>query len=216
MQAALEQVRTNLVRVRNLGSIVDALDSQTTAVLDLSDILRAELVLAVSALDQFVHEVVRLGMLDAYEGRRLRTNAFLRFQVSLEGAQVSLEGAQVSLEGALRGIDSNNAGNSYWLDDQIRTRNAYRSFQSPDNIADAVRLVSEVQLWNEVAKRMGTPSDEVRNRLRLIVDRRNQIAHEADVNPSPYEELWPIDRQIVTESVDFIERVVESMYSVIA
>lgn len=202
MQAALEQVRTNLVRVRNLGSIVDALDSQTTAVLDLSDILRAELVLAVSALDQFVHEVVRLGMLDAYEGRRLRTNAFLRFQVSLEGA--------------LRGIDSNNAGNSYWLDDQIRTRNAYRSFQSPDNIADAVRLVSEVQLWNEVAKRMGTPSDEVRNRLRLIVDRRNQIAHEADVNPSPYEELWPIDRQIVTESVDFIERVVESMYSVIA
>lgn len=202
MQAALEQVRTNLVRVRNLGSIVDALDSQTTAVLDLSDILRAELVLAVSALDQFVHEVVRLGMLDAYEGRRLRTNAFLRFQVSLEGA--------------LRGIDSNNAGNSYWLDDQIRTRNAYRSFQSPDSIADAVRLISEVQLWDEVAKRMGIPPEEARDRLRLIVDRRNKIAHEADVNPSPYEELWPIDRQIVTESVDFIERVVESMYSVIA
>lgn len=202
MQDALEQVRTNLVRVRNLGSIVDALDSQTTAVLDLSDILRAELVLAVSALDQFVHEVVRLGMLDAYEGRRPRTNAFLRFQVSLEGA--------------LRGIDRNNAGNSYWLDDQIRTRNSYRSFQNPDSIADAVRLVSEVQLWNEVAKRMGIPPDEVRDRLRLIADRRNQIAHEADVNPSPYEELWPIDRQIVTESVDFIERVVESMYSVIA
>lgn len=200
MQDALEQVRTNLVRVRNLGSIVDTLDSQTTDALDLSDILRAELVLAVSALDQFVHEVVRLGMLDAYQGKRPRTNAFLRFQESLDVA--------------LRGID--NDDNSYWLDDQIRSRHSFRSFQSPDSIADAVRLVSEVQLWNEVAKRMGTPSDEVRNRLRLIVDRRNKIAHEADVNPSPYEELWPIDRQMVTESVDFIERLVESMYSVIA
>lgn len=202
MQDALERVRKNLVRVRNLGSIVDALDSQTTAVLDLSDILRAELVLAVSALDQFVHEIVRLGMLDAYEGIRPRTNAFLRFQVSLEGA--------------LRGIDSNNAGKSYWLDDQIRTRNAYRSFQNPDSIADAVRLISEVQLWDEVAKRMGIPPEEAKERLLLIVERRNKIAHEADVSPLLSQELWPIDRQIVTESVDFIERVVESMYSVIA
>ena len=200
MQAALEQVRTNLVRVRNLGSIVDALGSQTTDALDLSDILRAELVLAVSALDQFVHEVVRQGMLDAYEGKRPRTNAFLMFQVSLEGA--------------LRGID--NEDSSHWLDDQIRSRHSFRSFQNPDAIADAVRLVSEVQLWNEIAKHMGTPSDEVRNHLRLIVDRRHKIAHEADVEPLLSQGLWPIDRQMVTESVDFVERLVESMYSVIA
>ena len=65
MKPAFDQFRTNIVRVRNLGSIVDALASQTTGVLDLSDVLRAEIVLAVSALDQFVHEIVRLGMLAA-------------------------------------------------------------------------------------------------------------------------------------------------------
>ena len=47
MQTAIDQFRTNINRVRNLGSIFEALDSQTTSVLDLSDILRAELVLAV-------------------------------------------------------------------------------------------------------------------------------------------------------------------------
>jgi len=60
MQTVINQFRTNISRVRNLGSIFGALNSQTTSVLDLSDILRAELVLAVSALDHFIHELVRL------------------------------------------------------------------------------------------------------------------------------------------------------------
>ena len=199
MQAAIEQFRTNLLRVRNLGSIADAVNSQTTPALDLSDILRAELVFSVSALDHFVHEVVRLGMLESYRGSRPRTNNFLAFQVSLEGV--------------LDGFDAGNG--EQWLDDQIRTSNGYRSFQTPANIADAVRLVSDVQLWNEIASRMYMPSQEVRERLQLIVDRRNQIAHEADMNPSPYEDRFSINRMMVTEAVEFIENVAESMHSAI-
>ena len=200
MQAAINQFRTNLLRVRNLGSIVHALESQTTQALDLSDILRAEFVLAVSALDQFVHEAVRLGMLDSYKGNRARTQTFLRFQVSLESA----------LEGMGGGSEEQ------WLDDQVRLRNGYRSFQTPDGIADAVRLISEVRLWDEVSQRMGDSSQGVREKLSLIADRRNKIAHEADINPSPYEDLWPIDRQTVNDAVDFIESIVESIHLIIA
>ena len=138
-------------------------------------------------------------MLDSYDGSRPRTKSFLAFQVSLEGL--------------LDGFDAGDG--EQWLDDQIRTRNGYRSFQTPDNIADAVRLVSEVQLWNEIASRMSMSSQEVRERLQLIVDRRNRIAHEADVNPSPYEDRFSIDRQMVADAVDFIESVAESMYAVI-
>ena len=200
MREAIEQFRTNLLRVRNLGSVAEAVDFQTTQALDLSDILRAELVFAVSALDQFVHEVVRLGMLEAYRGIRPRTQSFLAFQVSLGGV--------------LDGLDSGNG--EQWLEDQIRDRNSYRSFQAPDKIADAVRLVSEVQLWNEVANRMSMSSQEARETLQLIVGRRNQIAHEADMNPSPYEARFSIDRQMVTEAVEFVEDVAESMYAVIS
>lgn len=66
MQAAISQFRANLERVRNLGAIYKTFRIQTTEVLDLSDILRAQLVMAVSAFDQYIHEIVRLGMLEAY------------------------------------------------------------------------------------------------------------------------------------------------------
>ena len=200
MQEAIDQFRANLVRVRDLGLIANALDSQTTQALDLSDILRAELVLAVSALDQFAHEVARLGMLEAYRGEREKTPQFLQFRISVEAA--------------LRGISENPSDK--WLDDEIRIRNGYQTFQSPERIAEALRLVSDIRLWNAVAGRMDMSPQVVRERLNLIVDRRNKIAHEADVNRSPYEALLPIDRRTADDAVDFIERVGENIYAVIA
>ena len=199
MNLAIDQFRANIGRVRNLGAITEALGAQTTRILDLSDILRAELVLAVSALDQFVHEIVRLGMLDCYRGNRPHTLQFLRFQVSLENA--------------LAGFGA--GGGEQWLDDQIRELNGYRSFQTPENIAGAIRLVSDVGLWDAVSQRTGIPAAEIRRRLDLIADRRNKIAHEADISSSPYEELWPIDRSMVADTVDFIDTMAEAVYQAV-
>ena len=106
-------------------------------------------------------------------------------------------------------------GNEAWIDEEIRSYHSFRSFQTPDNIASAIRLVSEVSLWPQVADRMGVSSEDVRERLRLIVDRRNKIAHEADMSPFLHEDRLPIDRQMVTSSVDFLEQVVEAIHVVI-
>ncbi len=62
MHQAIDQFRSNIERVKALGTLHDALKKQITVVVDLSDLLRAELVLAVSALDQFVHEVGNRGL----------------------------------------------------------------------------------------------------------------------------------------------------------
>ena len=51
MQSALDQFRISIARVRDLISIHNSVKAQSTPALDLSDILRAALVLAVSALD---------------------------------------------------------------------------------------------------------------------------------------------------------------------
>ena len=200
MQTAIEQFRTNIIRVRNLGSVAKILDEQTTAVLDVSDILRSELVMAVSALDQYVHEVVRLGMLDAYRGNRNRTQQFLRFQVSLESA--------------LQGIA--DPASESWLEDQIRTRHGYQSFQSYNNIADAIRLISPARLWAEVSKIVGVDQQDIEGTLGLIVIRRNQIAHESDIDPSYPHRRWPIDEQTLNEAVNFIEQIAEAVYSVVS
>ena len=200
MNESIEQFRTNIARVRNLEALVQVLGARTTDALDLSDILRAELVLAVSALDQFIHELVRLGMLDCYRGVRPVTPQFLTFNVSLESVLVN----------------ANSMDDDEWLDEEIRKRNGFRSFQNSERIAEAIRLISSAHLWNAVSNRLNRPASDIRDQLNLIVDRRNKIAHESDVSLSPYEELWAIDVATVQESVDFIELIAESIFHVVA
>lgn len=199
MQAAIEQFRSNILRVRSLDGIYQALSVNTTSALDLSDLLRSEWVLAVSSLDSYIHELVKLGMLEAYRGERPRTEAFLRFQISLDSA----------LEAISNPLDS------AWLESQVVSRHGHLSFQTPDRIAEAVRLISGVRLWDEVASRLGKTNRDTREQLGLIVDRRNQIVHAADIDPSYAGRAWPIDYLLVTEAVTFIEQVAEAIHAVV-
>ena len=88
------------------------------------------------------------------------------------------------------------------------------SFQFPDKIADAIRLVSTVKLWEAVALKRNEDIKATKAQLRAIVDRRNQIAHEADLDPTNAGERWPIDGPLVEEAIDFIESIVRAIYEV--
>ena len=202
MQTAIDQFRWNIARVRNLGSLHRILSAQTSAALNLTDLLRSELVMIVSALDLYIHEVVRLGMLECFLGRRVPTDSFHRFQVTLEGTiqAISMPGSNV------------------WLDEQVRDRLGHRTFQQPDDIAEAIRLISNVELWNSVAVQLQSTSRDVRDRLRLVVDRRNKIVHEADSSPS-YGQigiLWPLNATQTDDAVAFTESVAEAIHLVVA
>ena len=201
MQSAIDLFRISIARVRDLIAVHNSLKAQASSVLDLSDMLRAALVLAVSALEYYIHEVVRIGMLEIHRGQRPEPPAFSRFQISLGSARVGINAGQ--------NIDS-------WLEDEIRQRHSYKSFQQPEAIADAIRLISEKKLWEEVSTNMGSPARSIKQQLNLIVDRRNKIAHEADIDPSyPIGDRWPIDELLVNEAVDFIEQVVESIHNIL-
>ncbi len=201
MQSAFDQFRTSIDRVRDLIAVHNSVRSQSTKALDLSDILRAVLVLAVSALDYYVHEVVRLGMLEIHRGQRSEPPAFSKFQISLGSAREALQ--------ANPNVDS-------WLEDEIRQRHSFKSFQNPNNVADAIRLISDKSLWEEVSKRMGLSSTEIKQRLSLIVDRRNKIAHEADIDPTlNVGGRWIIDEGLVSDAIDFIETVVKNIHAIL-
>ena len=195
MQAAIDQLRANIARVRDLGAIYSTLNAQTTAAIDPSDILRSELVMAVSALDHYIHEIVRLGMLEVYRGTRPETSAFLRFQISLE-----------SVRQAISAPTSDD-----WLGNEIRERHSWRSFQQADHIAETIRLISDIRLWEQVSSYLRMPAQDVRQQLNLIADRRNKIVHEADMNPTPYDTRWPIDEALVDDAINFIEQIVETI-----
>jgi hypothetical protein len=201
MQPAIDLFRISITRVRDLIAVHNSLKAQASSVLDLSDMLRAALVLAVSALDYYIHEVVRIGMLEIHRGQRLEPPAFSGFQISLGNARAGINAGQ--------NIDS-------WLEDEIRQRHSYKSFQQPNAIADAVRLICDKKLWEEVSINMGSPAKDIKQQLSLIVDRRNKIAHEADIDPTlSLGNRWPIDELLVNEAVDFLEQVVESIHKIL-
>ncbi|NEP55096.1 MAG: hypothetical protein F6K65_42460, partial [Moorea sp. SIO3C2] len=83
MQSALDQFHISIRRVRDLIAVHNSVKAQSTSALDLSDILRATLVLSISALDYYIHDVVRLDMLAIYRVTRSEPPAFSRFQISL-------------------------------------------------------------------------------------------------------------------------------------
>lgn len=200
MQAAIDQFRVNIQRAHSMGSIYLTLSHQATQALDLSDLLRSEWVMAVSALDHYIHELVRLGMLEAYHGDRIQTDAFLRFQVTMERTMQAMSAP----------------GDDSWLENQIKISHGHQSFQTPDNIANAIRLVSDEPLWNAVATRLNVTPQYTREKLGLIVARRNQIAHEVDMDPSYTGRPWPIDYATVNDAVTFLELTAEAIYAIVA
>lgn len=177
MKQALSSFDSALARVEHMGGIVLALDRLTTPIVDSSDILRSQIVLAVSALDYFVHELAVLGMLEVFDGIRAPTDAYEKFQIPVK---------------YFAGPGTGRFLNRSSLEAAIRERHSFLSFQRPDKIADAVRLFSPIRLWDDVSKGLNETPEDLKRNLNLIVDRRNKIAHESDADPSYPGARWPI------------------------
>ncbi|MDJ0511582.1 MAG: hypothetical protein QNJ64_20375 [Crocosphaera sp.] len=204
MQSAIDQFRISIKRVRDLIALHNSINVQSTPVLDLSDILRAALVLTISALDYYIHEVVTLGMLEIYRGQRAEPavsantskSAFSRFKVSLGGArqdrQIALNisscleteiqsnyGSELlensnTISDLLPIISNsiiNRLNNTAWLENEIREILGYQSFQQLDKIADAIRLISDKKLWDEVANNMNTSAKDIKQQHGIIYQR---------------------------------------------
>jgi hypothetical protein len=198
MQNAINDFDICMQRVRSLHAIYVSFGNLVTAAVDLSDMLRAEIVLAVSAMDYFIHQLTRMGMIECWAGRRAHTDAFNRFQLPIAVA---------------KGV-SDPAAFQQALEEEIRTKHSHLSFQFPDKIADAVRLFSDVKLWDEVAKELGVDSRIAKTTLALIIERRNKIAHEADIDPSYPAQRWPINAAMVERTFDDLEKIARAIFKV--
>lgn len=199
MNDSIVNFRTNIAHIQNLAGIHSALKNSTTPVLDLSDILRAELMMAVSALDYFIHSTVEEGMIEIYQGSRLPTSTFNEFTISLSNIPYVIK----------------NPNDTIWLKDQIRKNLGYQSFQKSDKISSIMKLITDKKLWPEVANIMRSDQQKVTLQLDLIVNRRNQIAHEADVDPTYPDRRWPIDDMLVNNSIQHIVNICNAIFQTI-
>ncbi|MDO9215234.1 MAG: HEPN domain-containing protein [Methylococcales bacterium] len=208
MQRAFNQFNNNIKSVKELEILHYHLISEMQLPNDLSDILRSQLVYAVSALDKLIHELVRIGMLQSFLGQRLKTNKFNTFSISLETynkiQQLSQSTEILQLERP-----------EHFFEQEIIAKHKHLAFQDPDKIADALSFIwEEKQKWQKIAHSLTMSDDYIKKRLKNIVSRRNQIVHESDIDVQTNLRN-SIDACDVKESVDFISLLGQKIFNAV-
>ena len=203
MHRALQQFDINLQSARQLGIVYSAFYDKVTEAIFLEELLRAEMVLAVSALDCYVHDIVRIGMTRAFNASSGEPNAFLEFGVSFSFVKSLLAATSVADKTAL-------------VDQEVRRLHGFRTFQVADNISQALSLIGVKSIWDKVGLSLRMSSSDVRTRLNVIIDRRNRIAHEGDIDPAMGIGMkYPIDFTMVKQAVDFLESIVHAIHTTV-
>jgi hypothetical protein len=152
------------------------------AALDCDDILRSAIVLVISSFDLLIHDLFRMEVLYRFQNKITVNYVKINFASVVASSEIQLK----------------------LIDEQIRIENSYRSFVSPDKLSECMRAFSN-HPWQGIALAFGSEPEYCKIRLKAIVDLRNRIAHEADINPNYGGiELWPIYEEDVFQAIDFI------------
>lgn len=189
-------------RCSEIESLHGSLSGGQTSAISADELLRAEWVVRVSALDLYVHELVAQKMREIFEGTRPNCPGFAKFQCSTD--------AVLRIKNALSLADASAA-----FDLEVRSKIGRITYQMPDEIADGIRMISPIELWNEIAIANGASqrtksvaAKNLRKALSIIVERRNKIVHEGDLQPSVPRVPWNISRPDVTYVSQFIGNLV--------
>lgn len=195
-KCTISQIRQTNDVYKYLKGVVKLQDAE------INDILRSQIVNVISALDRYLHEKVRKGICDMFLGNRAITNKFKSFSVSSDTV------LRIWGDTSLTVIDREILINEVVIQ-SLKTL----SFQKAINIKDALSY-----LWDEphkmtiIAKKMkvsgGTDNEKQRyltQKLDLLVERRNQIAHESDIYYGGKRDICQDD---VIDAIAFIEKFV--------
>ena len=181
MHRAVRQFEVNIESARQLGIVQQAFEDKVTGAIPLDELLRAEIVLGVSALDCYIHDIVRIRMTSVLAQPGGESNAFLNCSVSLDFVKKVLRATTAADRAAL-------------FEQEVRRVHGFRTFQRAASISEALSLAGVQSLWDKVASHLGRRADDVKRELDLVIERRNRIAHEGDIDPSAGFALkYPID-----------------------
>lgn len=215
MNTAFAEFQSSMNDVRKIRVIYDYLvNTHRLDESDIVDLLRAQLVNSVSALDRYLHEVIRIGIVQSFLQNRPLTSKFNTFTLTSKTILKIMtlnkdESTAVSVEDKP----------SFWIDKEVFLFLKTYAFQHPDKIREGLSYIwDEDHKWQVVARAMnisGTnDNDKQKNlvqRLTLISERRNQIVHEADFDPF-LRVRRPISIQEVDDILNFIELFVKTIH----
>lgn len=188
--------KSQIARAHDLAGLSESMSSITHGVVDGRDLLRSAVVQSVAALDHYCHGIILDYSVDILLGRR---------QTHSKNSKVSLPLATAA---EVFGADSDAEAESI-ARARMADLLARQTFQSPEAIASGFGLVGITQIWSSA---FDNPSG-TREKLSLIVDRRNKIVHQGDTDPLSPDQLTPIDVDDAQYSVGQIELIVHTIDS---
>jgi hypothetical protein len=193
--------RRNLNLARDLSAFHELLSNIVTVPKTFDDLLRSQLVYAVSAFDKLVHDLVRIGMVEIFIGRRART--------------LKYEAEPISMQVYEEIIDATMPPKEHYFEQALVKKFKFVSFQDPAKVADGLSYIwNEPQKWQKISQTLGMPDASVRTQLKLIVDRRNAIVHEADIDPITGTKN-PITKTESDGSLVFLEKCGDAIYAAV-
>ncbi|OON99176.1 MAG: hypothetical protein ATN35_01910 [Epulopiscium sp. Nele67-Bin004] len=158
----INQFRDNIEDIKSKFKLVEKL-SESEEIEQSKDILRSQVVFLLSALDFYMHEIVKWGIVKIFQKERPNTSSYKNFIVSLEVVEKAI----------------NNPENIDWLQEEIIHRNSFKSFLKLEEIKKNISMISNNKVVDNAIKKIGKPSD-IKGELTHLYVRRNQIAHQSD------------------------------------
>jgi hypothetical protein len=206
MHNALNLFRKNIEEAESLTPVYEYLERSLSTPLSFDDLLRAQIVYSVSAFDKLMHDLIRIGMVEIFMGNRPTTPQYLAETITISTYSDLISATFLPKE--------------LVFEQAIVRKLKTVSYQTPDNVAKGLSYIwNEPQKWQKIATNMAITNmamdtETVKTELKLIVDQRNRIVHEADINPLTNQKysITKNDSQSVT---DFLQKAGEAIYMLV-
>lgn len=193
--------KRNITVAHDLSVLFETLSQQVALPESFDDLLRSQIIYAVSAFDKFVHDVVRIGMLQILAGTRPITPKY--------------ESEPIAMKTISEMAAATVPPKEHFFEQALIRKFKIVSFQDPGKVADGLSYIwNENQKWQKIAAALGVADEAARTRLKLIVDRRNSIVHEADIDPVTGAK-FQISKQESDEAVIFLSHCADAIFSLV-
>ena len=217
MNAVYNNFIENIESIRVLGNIYDQNIRQYPVLEEaLSDILRFQFLYSVSALDRFIHEIVKKEMVRNFVNNNQLTAKAENFNFPLKTVNKILA---ISKNNSMPITQEDTI--EYWIEKEISDKHKLLAFQAPDKISDALSNVwDENEKWKKIASNMTIQlngnndtqkADDLKQKIKIITERRNQIVHEADIDLVSQKKRT-IEKSNVDETINIIEDLGKSIF----
>lgn len=201
MYSALTLFKANMEEAKNLTLLYEYLENSIKSPLSFDDLLRAQIVYSVSAFDKLIHDVIRIGMMEIFTNKRKSTPKYLAESIS------------TSIYNEL--ISATVPPKEYIFEQAIVKKLKTISYQDPEKVAEGLSYIwDEKQKWQKIAIKMATDDKTAKTTLKLIVDRRNTIVHEADIEPSTNQK-YSISKTECLSITEFLGRCGEEIVNLV-